>query len=151
MRAIDFMRELDGPDFETPGTVDCFKYGDENREVKTVVTCLTATPDVPMEARRLGADLIITHEPTYYTHVDEIRPSRLTDMKVAAVKEAGIPLCRYHDHMHFAADDRKLPGNGFQDRGFAGAVRPDQGDDLAAVDPDLNITDQWFPVIADGQ
>ena len=105
MRAIDFMKELDGPDFETPGTVDCFKYGDENREVKTVVTCLTATPDVLKEARRLGADLIITHEPTYYTHVDEIHPSRLVDMKVAAVKEADIPLCRYHDHMHFAADD----------------------------------------------
>ena len=105
MKAIDFMKELDGPDFETPGTVDCFKFGDEEREVKTVVTCLTATPNVLKEAVRLGADLIITHEPTYYTHVDEIHPSRVVDMKVAAVKEAGIPICRYHDHMHFAADD----------------------------------------------
>lgn len=114
MRAIDFMRELDGPDFETPGTVDCFKFGDEEREVKKVVTCLTATPNVLKEAARLGADLIITHEPTFYTHVDEKYPSKIVGMKTAAVEAAGIPICRYHDHMHFAADD--MISLGFLDR-----------------------------------
>ncbi len=105
MKALEFMRELDGPDFETPGTVDNFKYGDREREVSLVVTCLTATPEVIEKASVLGADLIITHEPTFYSHVDEIRHSRVTDMKIAAVEKAGIPICRYHDHMHFAAED----------------------------------------------
>lgn len=105
MRAIDFMRELDGPDFETPGTVDNFKYGDETREVRLVATCLTATPDVIKEASRLGADLIISHEPTYYNHIDDIQHSKVADLKIACVEEAGIPICRYHDHMHFSADD----------------------------------------------
>lgn len=105
MNVFEFMRELDGPDFETPGTVDCFKFGDRERTVRKVATCLTATPNVLRRAKELGADLIISHEPTYYTHVDEIHPSPLVDLKVAAVKEANIPLCRYHDHMHFAADD----------------------------------------------
>jgi len=105
MKALDFMRELDGPDFETPGTVDNFKFGDEEREVSRVVCCLTATPEVIKEAVRLGADLIITHEPTYYTHIDEIHHSKVVDMKIAAVEAAGIPICRYHDHMHFASDD----------------------------------------------
>ncbi|MBR0303188.1 MAG: Nif3-like dinuclear metal center hexameric protein [Clostridia bacterium] len=126
MNALEFMRELDGPDFETPGTVDNFKFGDRGREVRTVAVCMTATPDVIKEAVAIGADLIITHEPTYHTHTDEIRHTKLVDMKIAAVEAAGIPLCRYHDHMHFAAQD--MISLGFLDRvGWRGEFDGEMG------------------------
>ena len=103
MKALEFMRELDGPDFETPGTVDCFKYGDKEREVKKVATCLTATPNVLKRAKEIGADLIITHEPTYYTHIDEIHHSKIVDLKIAAVEEAGHLLLEYDGEPIIAA------------------------------------------------
>lgn len=105
MNVLEFMRTLDSEDFQTPGTVDCFKYGDTEREVKKVVTCLTATPNVLRAAKEYGADLIITHEPTYYQHTDVIYHNPIVDKKLALVEETGIPICRYHDHMHFDGND----------------------------------------------
>ena len=101
MNVLEFMKKLDGESFQTPGTVDCFKFGDETREVKTVVTCLTASVDVLKKAKELGADLIVTHEPTFYSHIDQKDNSLITKLKSDLVEEVGIPLCRYHDHMHF--------------------------------------------------
>ncbi|MBE6562188.1 MAG: hypothetical protein E7660_00460 [Ruminococcaceae bacterium] len=105
MTVLEFMKKVDGPGFQTEGTVDNFKYGDTDREVKKVVTCLTATVDVLKAAKEWGADLLITHEPTYYTHVDFIDEYPLVKMKEALVKECDIPICRFHDHMHFGRDD----------------------------------------------
>ena len=104
MTVFEFMRKVDGPLFQTEGTVDNFKYGDIERPVKKVATCLTATPEVIKAARAFGADLIITHEPTYYEHDDTIYPGEIVELKKALVEECGIPICRYHDHMHFGKD-----------------------------------------------
>ncbi len=100
MTVFKFMRALD-PYFQTGETVDTFKYGDTNRKAVKVATCLTATPDVIKEASKWGADLIITHEPTYYEHTDNFIPSEIADLKKALIEKCDIPICRYHDHMHF--------------------------------------------------
>lgn len=105
MKAIDFMKALAGPNFQTEGTVDNFKYGDMNAEVTRVATCLTATPDVLRAAKEWGADLIISHEPTYYDHLDNKADDEITRLKAALVEECGIPLCRYHDYIHFRSED----------------------------------------------
>lgn len=104
MTAFEFMKKLDGPLFETEGTVDNFKYGDKDKEVKRVATCLTATPEVIKAAHEWGADLIVTHEPTFYEHTDNIVPCEIVDLKLRLLEECAIPLCRYHDHMHFCKD-----------------------------------------------
>lgn len=105
MTAIEFMKKVAGECFETEGTVDNFKFGDESKEIKTVVTCLTATPDVLKEAKRLGADLVISHEPTYYEHADDKGDNMLVKLKEKCVTETGIPVCRFHDHMHHSDND----------------------------------------------
>ena len=87
MTVFEFMRKVDGPLFQTEGTVDNFKYGDIERPVKKVATCLTATPEVIKAARAFGADLIITHEPTYYEHDDTIYPGEIVELKKALVEE----------------------------------------------------------------
>ena len=105
MTVLELMKKVAGENFQTEGTVDCFKYGDTNREAKKVVTCLTASVSVIKKAAEYGADLIISHEPTYYQHTDEIdENSIVVSKKVALVKEAGIPICRFHDYMHWTGD-----------------------------------------------
>lgn len=48
-------------------TCDHLMIGDENMEVTGVVTTFMATVDVIKEAIKLGANFIITHEPTWFT------------------------------------------------------------------------------------
>ena len=59
---------------ETPikGTVDTFKTGDPTREVTGIVTTFLASYEVIQKAVELGANLIITHEPTFNHHLDEV-------------------------------------------------------------------------------
>lgn len=100
MTIFDFMKKID-PYFQEGDTVDTFKYGDTSKEAKKIAVCLTATPNVLKEAKKWDADLIITHEPTYYEHTDNFISSDIADLKKALVEECDIPICRYHDHMHF--------------------------------------------------
>jgi putative NIF3 family GTP cyclohydrolase 1 type 2 len=48
-----------------------------------------------------GADLLIVHEPTYYSHMDRISNDPVSQAKLALVEESGLVIYRYHDHMHF--------------------------------------------------
>ena len=65
MRAKEIMAEQFAKD-----TVDTLKAGSAEREVKKLATCFIATPEVIRAAADWGADLLITHEPTYYDHRD---------------------------------------------------------------------------------
>ena len=51
-------------------TVDNLKCGDPRQEVTGIVTSFMATMDVIEKAVAVGANLIITHEPTFYNHTD---------------------------------------------------------------------------------
>lgn len=52
-------------------TVDTIKSGDGQQEVKGIVTTMFATVDVIRQTAALGANFIIAHEPTFYSHRDE--------------------------------------------------------------------------------
>ena len=52
-------------------TCDRLIAGDGEAEVTGIVTTFMATVDVIQEAIAKGANLIITHEPTYFTHADD--------------------------------------------------------------------------------
>ena len=86
-------------------TVDTVKTGDPTQPVTGIVTTFLATTPVIREAVRLGANLIITHEPTFYSHTDEV--GWLAGDPVYAAKrglldEHGIVVWRLHDRIHFA-------------------------------------------------
>ena len=90
-------------------TCDTFKAGDVEREIKKVGVCMFATVEVIKQASEWGADLLITHEPVYYNHMDDV--SKLQDDPVylgkkAIVDESKMAICRIHDHMHHANLDR---------------------------------------------
>ena len=55
-------------------TVDTFKAGDPATAVTGIVTTALASLDVLGRAVKAGANLIITCEPTFYTHADTPTP-----------------------------------------------------------------------------
>src|ERR1035438_6245172 len=51
-------------------TVDTFKAGDPATRVTGIATTMMATYDVLVRSAAAGKNLIITHEPTFYSHLD---------------------------------------------------------------------------------
>ena len=107
MKASEIMTSVIGAEYLSshPETVDCLKAGDPDREVKKIGTCLTATPEVLRQASAFGADLLITHEPTFYDHCDRSGTGRLYEQKKQAVEAFGGTIYRYHDAMHNRDED----------------------------------------------
>jgi putative NIF3 family GTP cyclohydrolase 1 type 2 len=94
-------------------TCDVLASGHGGMEVTGIVTTFMATVDVIKEAIAIGANLIITHEPTYFTGKDELEwlqedPVYLAKLRL--IEEHGIAIWRFHDHMHLADTDRIYDG-----------------------------------------
>ena len=84
-------------------TVDTFKSGNPWDQVTGIACTFMATVDVLKEAAEKGYNLIITHEPTYYNHLDS--KDRLENDPVYATKQEFIDankliVFRFHDHWH---------------------------------------------------
>lgn len=114
MRADELMAELlDWSEQGIANTVDTCKAGDPEREVKKVATCFIATPEVIQNAAAWGADLLITHEPTYYEHYDNLA-GREGDPVILAkqrlIEQSGMTLWRFHDHLHGRLPDGIIEG-----------------------------------------
>lgn len=107
MKAYEIMNRIVGEEFYAshPDTVDVLKIGDADCEVWRIALCHMATPDVIRAAAAWGADMLITHEPLFYNHTDEYTPWIMTERKRALLEEAGFPVFRYHDSMHFRDED----------------------------------------------
>lgn len=90
-----------------PNSCDGLKYGNDEKEVKKIATCMFATIDVLRAAAQWGADMIITHEPTFGTHMDQLENlTVVAQEKKKLLDEADIPLFRYHDSIHFFEGDK---------------------------------------------
>ena len=84
---------------------DDWKAGDPEAECTGVVTALTPSVGVIRKAAALGANLIVAHEPTYYTSADgpgwfEDFPNSVYEEKKRLLEENGIAIWRDHDHLH---------------------------------------------------
>ena len=87
-------------------TVDTFKAGNPDVEVKGIAVTMMATLDVLQRAAAAGQNLIITHEPTFYNHLD--KPDELEQKendpvlaaKRAFTQEHNLVIWRFHDHWH---------------------------------------------------
>ena len=86
-------------------TVDTFKDGDPDTPVTGVAVTMMATLDVLQRAAAAGANLVISHEPTFYGHLDQLQPLEQANDAVTAAKRAFIRdhklvVLRMHDHWH---------------------------------------------------
>jgi len=84
-------------------TCDNIIIGSGEAEVTGIVTTFMATVDVIHEAIRLGANFIITHEPTWFNGGDEsgwCQQDQVYLKKKQLIEENNITIWRFHDHMH---------------------------------------------------
>lgn len=100
-------------------TVDTFKAGDPDKEIRCVAVTMTATPAVIRRAMAQGADMLIVHEPTFYNNEDRVGEDPISQKKAALVAESGLAIARFHDHAHAMVPDLICEGE-LQGLGLAG-------------------------------
>lgn len=89
-------------------TVDTYKGGSPEMPVTGIATTFLATMEVLKKAKAKGLNLIITHEPTFYNHLD--KPDQYGDNSMIAakqkyIKDNGLIVWRFHDHWHRTEPD----------------------------------------------
>lgn len=92
-----------------PGSVDTLKSGNWDQEVTGIATTFLATLSVLKKAQAQGINLILTHEPTFYNHLDNKmefgEDDPVVKAKEAFIKEHNLVVFRFHDVPHQVEDD----------------------------------------------
>ena len=90
-------------------TVDTFKAGNPDTAVTGVAVTMMATMDVLQRASAQGLNFVITHEPTFYAHLDTPDGIPESDSvwaeKRAFIEKHGMVVWRFHDHWHMRNPD----------------------------------------------
>jgi putative NIF3 family GTP cyclohydrolase 1 type 2 len=90
-------------------TVDTFKAGDPDTPVTGIAVTMMATMDVLQRASAKGLNFVITHEPTFYAHLDTPEGMPESDPvwaeKRAFIEKHGMVVWRFHDHWHMRKPD----------------------------------------------
>ena len=127
-----------------PGYKGCddYKCGNPEDECTGVVTALTPNISVIRKAIELGANLIVVHEPTFYTSADEDGWNEPFENEVYRIKrklldDHGITVWRDHDHMHFHDPDSI----------FTGVLKYLDWEDRAVADHDTGLFGHFYVTI----
>jgi putative NIF3 family GTP cyclohydrolase 1 type 2 len=99
---------LERSDRRVEQTVDTLKSGRPDQPVTGIVTTFLATVAVIERAAALGANVIVTHEPTFYFHTDDLAwldADPVVKAKKALLDRHGIAVFRFHDHIHMEQPD----------------------------------------------
>lgn len=113
---------------------DDYKCGDPDAECTGVVCAMSPTVHVIQRAIDLGANLIVVHEPTFYTSADkdgwfEEFGNEIYEEKRKLLDGHGITIWRDHDHMHANRPDSI----------FAGVLKYMGWEDKAQIDTDTGL------------
>jgi putative NIF3 family GTP cyclohydrolase 1 type 2 len=84
-------------------TVDGIKAGDPDTPVNGIATVMMATYDVLKKAAASRHNLVITHEPTFWSHQDDVSQLQSDPLymeKLAFIKEHNLVSFHFHDHWH---------------------------------------------------
>ncbi len=101
-----FIREVQDAPFDK--TVDTLKAGNREIIVTGIVTTMFATIEVIRKTIELGANFIITHEPTFYNHEDKsdwLENDEVYRYKADLLKRNNIAIWRNHDYIHSHVPD----------------------------------------------
>jgi len=94
-------------------TVDTLKTGDPQQKVTAVAVTFMATYEVIEHTIQAGANLIITHEPTFYSHRDEtawLEGDPVYQAKRRLIDDNHIAIWRFHDYLHSIDPDPTTTG-----------------------------------------
>src|SRR6188768_617102 len=95
-------------------TVDTFKAGSPQTDVKGIATTGMATFDVLRRASAAGRNFVITHEPTFYNHQDQtdtLTADPTYQAKLRFIEDQGLIVWRFHDHAHMLRPDPLVAGS----------------------------------------
>ena len=119
-----------------PDTVDTVKLGDSTQSITGIVVTFLATCEVIEQAMESGANLIITHEPTFYNHLDTtdwLSNDPSYQAKRRLIEESLIVIWRFHDYLHSLPPDSTVMGlikalnweaNGFPEQPYWCQIQP---------------------------
>jgi len=89
-------------------TVDTFKSGNPDDVVTGMAVCMFADMKVLKQAVANKCNLIIVHEPTFYSHLDEAKTLENDPVfqdKIKFINENKLIIWRFHDHIHRTKPD----------------------------------------------
>lgn len=109
----DFYRFTENSPEHYSKTCDNLKAGDPDRDVEKIALSMFATPAVIRSSSEWGANLLIVHEPVFYSHWDDLsdlenfpEPQRsLVRKKQELIRKSGLTIYRFHDHPHYREPD----------------------------------------------
>jgi putative NIF3 family GTP cyclohydrolase 1 type 2 len=91
-------------------TVDRIVAGGAETRVRGIATTMMATLEVLQKAAAAGRNLVISHEPTFYSHHDATEALALADdptfkLKRDHIARHDLAVFRFHDHWHRMTPD----------------------------------------------
>ncbi len=101
-QVIERIQKNVGVPWRTP-TVDTLKSGSPETKVKGIATTMMATLDVVQRAAAAQRNLVITHEPTFYSHedkTDSLKDDPTYQFKQDFLNKHDMAVFRFHDHWH---------------------------------------------------
>jgi putative NIF3 family GTP cyclohydrolase 1 type 2 len=84
-------------------SVDTIKAGKTDTVVTGIVCTMFATMDIIEQAKKLGANFIIAHEPVFYNHTDDktwVKKNEVLSRKLSTLDKDWIVVWRFHDYCH---------------------------------------------------
>lgn len=96
-----------------PDTVDTVKIGDARQKVTGIAVTFIPSCAVIEQAVQRGANLLITHEPTFYNHLDATNWLENDSVYVAKrrlIEEHSLVIWRFHDYLHTLQPDPTVTG-----------------------------------------
>jgi putative NIF3 family GTP cyclohydrolase 1 type 2 len=84
-------------------TVDGVIAGSPDTPVTGIATTMMATLDVMQRAAAAGRNLVITHEPTFYSHqdsLDQLKDDAVYRFKADFIEKHSMVSFHFHDHWH---------------------------------------------------
>lgn len=89
-------------------TVDRMVAGSPETRVRGIATTMMATLEVLQQAAAAGRNLVITHEPTFYSHrdgIEALEEDPVYQLKRDHIAKHEMAVFRFHDHWHRMTPD----------------------------------------------
>lgn len=89
-------------------TVDTFKAGNPDTKVTGIATSFMSTLDVLQRAIKAGKNFVVSHEPTFWNHLDktdDLKNDPVYREKMDFIEKNNMVIWRFHDHLHALKPD----------------------------------------------
>lgn len=129
-----------GPKIEP--TCDVITVGSLDNVVTGIVSTFMPTFHVIQETARLGANFIISHEPTWFTGSDTTdwcKEDSIYLEKRKYLEEHGITIWRLHDHMHIGSEKDYIYEGLIKELGWRKYLQPDEEQPWIYEIPDTTV------------